>query len=251
MRSALYTGTIRHRRYVDTPHSFKYQLFMCLLDVDQLPGVCDLERPWKWFVRFDRDDHLGHKEQSLSEAVRDLVLQETGFRPSGPVLLLTHLRYFGYRMNPLSVYYCLDASGGGIHALVLEVNNTPWNEQHCYVLDNREGSPHRVNAAFTKAFHVSPFLGMDYSYRCRAGAPGKNLVFHLENHREGRVDFDATLAMQRRTLNGGTLALALLHFPLMTMKVTAGIYYEAFRLWMKRAPYFRYMRTTTEVPLNE
>ena len=35
-------------------------------------------------------------------------LSVTGRRPSGPIRVLTHLRYFGYIFNPVTFYYCFD-----------------------------------------------------------------------------------------------------------------------------------------------
>ena len=51
-----------------------------------------------------------------------------------------------------------------------------------------------MDATIGKAFHVSPFLGMDSEYRIRMTTPGEQLRVHMESHRDGRVDFDATLA---------------------------------------------------------
>lgn len=239
MSSAIYAGTIRHRRHTDVKHVFRYSLFMCCLDLDALPAACRWRWPFSMLAHFKREDHLGDADTHLSEAVRDLVQRETGTRPLGRVLLLTHLRYFGYAMNPLSVYYCLNESGAQIEALVLEVNNTPWGEQHCYVLGPRTQQPQRGAAShsFPKTFHVSPFLGMPYTYHCRATLPSRSLVFHLENRTGVACDFDATLVLRRQPFSSLRLCLALLRFPMMTLQVTAGIYFEAFRLWLKGAPF--------------
>ena len=66
---------------------------------------------------FRRADYLGPTDVPLDQAVRDLVAARTGRRPSGPVRMLTHLRYWGYVLNPVTFYYCLD-SGAGIEAVV-------------------------------------------------------------------------------------------------------------------------------------
>ena len=51
---------------------------------------------------------MGDPRLDLSEEVRRLV-ESRGFeRPAGPIRLLTHLRYFGYLMNPVSFFYCFD-----------------------------------------------------------------------------------------------------------------------------------------------
>jgi hypothetical protein len=83
---------------------------------------------------FRRSDHLGDRGLPLAESVRQLVDERCGMRPEGPIRLLTQLRYFGYYFSPLNLFYCYDEEGLRIEAVVAEVNNTPWNEQHCYVL---------------------------------------------------------------------------------------------------------------------
>src|SRR5690606_2627694 len=117
-------------------------------------------------------------------AARDLVEERTGTRPDGAIRLLTHLRYFGFGMNPISLYYCYGADGRPA-AVVAEVNNTPWGEQHCYVLDVRNSGDARwlSPSHVAKEMHVSPFLDMDYEYRFRLTVPGENLSVQIQNHR--------------------------------------------------------------------
>ena len=140
--SCLYEGTMRHRRFRPVPHAFGYRLFMVYLDLDELDEV--FAGRWLWsttrcaLARFRREDHLGVPTVPLPDAVRALVKERLGFRPTGPVRLLTHLRYFGFVMNPVSFYYCFAADGKQLEAIVAEVNNTPWGERHCYVMDARQ-----------------------------------------------------------------------------------------------------------------
>ena len=47
----------------------------------------------------------------LHRAVRDVVEEQTGARPEGPIRLLTQLRSFGHCFNPVSFYYCFEPSG--------------------------------------------------------------------------------------------------------------------------------------------
>lgn len=39
MDSAIYTGTLRHRRFHPKRHEFSYSLFMALVDIDRIPAV--------------------------------------------------------------------------------------------------------------------------------------------------------------------------------------------------------------------
>ena len=223
-------------------HEFSYRMFMLYLDLAELPGLFD--RFWLWsarrraLARFRREDHFGDPAVPLDESVRDLVEQETGTRPQGPVRLLTHLRYFGFVFNPVSFYYCFDQDDKIVETIVAEVNNTPWGEQHCYVLpqSSNTGKAGMHRHAPEKVMHVSPFMEMDIAYDWRFNSPAEALTVHMENWRADNKIFDATLVLQRKEATAGALARVLITFPLMTMQVVAGIYWQALKLWLKGAP---------------
>ncbi len=44
--SAVYEGTVRHRRFEPVEHAFRYRLFLMYLDLDELPGVLDPYPLW-------------------------------------------------------------------------------------------------------------------------------------------------------------------------------------------------------------
>jgi DUF1365 family protein len=246
MNSAIYFGQVRHRRLAPVEHGFSYRMFMLYLDLAELPQV--FRGRWLWsargtaLARFRRADHFGDPAVALDECVRDLVAQETGARPNGPIRLLTHLRYFGYVFNPVSFYYCFDADDSHVETIVAEVNNTPWGERHCYVLPQGANAAQGGHGRYfpRKVMHVSPFMEMDVAYDWRFGTPGSDagsqLSVHMENAREGRKIFDATLVLQRAEITAGSLARALALYPAMTLQVIAAIHWQALRLWLKGAP---------------
>ncbi len=242
MNSAIFEGQVRHRRMRPAEHVFRYRLFMVYLDLAELDTV--FEGRWLWstkkraIARFNREDHLGDPGRPLDDCVRDLVAEQTGRRPRGPIRLLTHLRYFGYVFNPVSFYYCFAPDGESLETIVAEVNNTPWGERHCYVLGDSEdegrGAVRRYRPV--KQMHVSPFMEMDVDYDWRFSTPVDRLSVHMECAREGGKVFDATLALERKEMTGPALARVLVTHPLETAKVIFAIHWQALRLWLKRVP---------------
>jgi len=244
LNSAIYEGTVRHRRFQPVENVFEYPLFLVYLDlaeVDRILGTRHYGGPLN-LVRFCRRDHLGDPDTSLDSAVRQLVLDRTGRPVDGPIRLLTHLRYAGYCFNPVSFYFCYNPAGTEVEVMVAEVNNTPWHEQHCYVLDNR-GQPTRSGwhfHRFPKIFHVSPFFDLTIDYDWHFREPGAGINFHLIDidRSSGEKLFDATLKLSRQPFTRRNLLRKMLQYPLITARIVALIHWQALKLWWKGVTFF-------------
>ncbi len=239
LRSGIYRGTVRHRRFDAVRHRFTTSLFFAYVDLDELEQL--FARRWWWSARrpapmwFRRRDYFGPPDVPLACAVRDAVAAQTGRRPEGAVRVLTNLRMFGYVFNPVSLYYCFDRDER-LAAVLAEITNTPWGERHHYVVA-AAAAQRTLRASFDKQFHVSPFQSMRQRYDWALSPPGERLAVHMQSRAGGEKVFDATLVLERRPWTTRQLAAAALRHPWMTAKVTLAIHWHAFLLWCKRAPF--------------
>ena len=244
-QSCIYEGTIRHRRFQPVINTFTYRVFFMFLDLGELPELFEDHPLWSYqkpnIAYFRRKDHVGDPAVPLDTFVRRLVAERLGTVISGPIRMLTHLRYFGHCFNPVSFYYCYDEGAARVEALVAEVHNTPWGERHCYVLgrsESEQSPPGWMRFRLGKHFHISPFMPMSIDYDWRFKEPGRTLNVHLMNFEGGERLFDATLSLERRGIDRRSLNRVLVAYPFMTLKVISMIYYQAARLLIKGAPFF-------------
>lgn len=250
--SCVYEGAVHHRRRSPVDHAFRYRLFMLYLDLDEIEEVFARRLLWSAkrpaFARWRRRDYPGKPSTPLGDWVRDLVAARTGARPAGPVRLLTHLRYGGHGFNPLSVYYCFATDGETLEWAVAEVTNTPWHERAHYVLDTRDDRRIHVGL-MAKQLHVSPLLPMSVDYQWRLTRPSSTMAVAFDVVRDGEVVLETGVAMRRREITTARLAALLLRYPPMSVRVLAGIHWQAFCLWRKGIPYHSHPRHRPDEPI--
>ncbi|SCW93250.1 DUF1365 domain-containing protein [Ancylobacter rudongensis] len=233
--SALYAGEVMHVRLKPRRHRLAYRLFSLLLDLDEIAG---LDARLRLFSRnrfnvfsFHDRDYADPEAGPLKAQVEHL-LADAGLEPDGGAIrLLTLPRLFGYAFNPLSVYFCYRRDGSLI-ALLYEVNNT-FGQRHSYLIPvgANETAPLRQKAE--KRFYVSPFMDMGLTYSFRITPPGQGLrIAILASDAQGPV-LSAVQTATRRPLNDRQLLRVMLSYPLLTLKVIAGIHWEALRIWAK------------------
>ncbi len=244
--SALYVGRVHHHRFRPRRHRLSYRVFWMLLDLDELDVLAHRLRFFsrnRFNIYSFRDADYGDRSgRPLREQI-DGLLAEAGIPwDGGPARLLTMPRILGYAFNPLSTYFCY-RKDGCLCAIVYEVHNT-FGETHSYV-EPVEARCDRVRQTAGKAFHVSPFMQMAMTYQFEVEPPGQGVSVAINgDDQEGRI-IAASLAGERRELTDGALLRLLATHPLLTLKVTAAIHWQALRLLAKRVPWFTHPARVT------
>lgn len=252
-RHALYLCRVFHARLRPFRHSFAYGVYSLLLNLDHLhalPWPLTHNRPG--LLSFDDRDHGARDGGPLRPWVEATLAGKGVALDGGPIRLLCFPRVLGYAFNPLSIYFC-HGPGGDLRGIVYEVKNT-FGDQHCYVLPTPGGLPAtgELLQGHDKEFHVSPFFAIDGTYRFRLSLPGDSIAVDI---RYGDADGDlliATQAGRRRPLTTASLWSAVARHPLVTLKIIAGIHWEAWRLWRKGARFHRRPEPPVQIrPLAE
>ena len=244
-------GLVHHARTRPARNQFTYGTYFLMLPMRTLQrrAAQAVQPGWKpnraGLISFHDRDHGDGRSPAQGGALAwlDELLRSQGIADAqGEVWLQTYPRVLGYAFKPVSFWYCHRApeAGGGLRAIVAEVNNT-FGERHCYVLDAPQwGQPVRAD----KVFHVSPFCEVKGHYEFCFSATQREGVERISVRVDHHADADGLLLHTRisgelQPLNRTTLLRALWAYPLMTLAVIWRIHSQALRLWRKRVPYFR------------
>lgn len=241
MVSCLYECRVMHARFSPKAHAFAYRIFLFAIDLDELEALHRRLRLFSFGKRnlysfrdgdfLPTNDHASLKDRILAH-LRAQGIDLTG----GRVMLITQPRVLGYLFNPVSFYFCHDRRGEPVAALA-EVTNT-FREIKPYVLGPECRDQRGFSRCTPKFFYVSPFSDVDVAFDFQLGLPGEQLAVKIDDYAEGRRTLTSTLSGQRLPLTDTRLAWFTLKYPLITLKIIALIHWHAFRLWVKRVPWF-------------
>ena len=263
LQSGLYECRVMHHRFAPKAHRFDYRIFLFALDLDELAACArrtalfSVNRPNLYSFR--ESDYLPTGEAlhggparpaaaapgpaagpapTLKERVVAYLAARGVDLAGGRVLLLTLPRVAGYLFNPVSFYFCYDRAGAPVAALA-EVTNT-FREMKTYFLGAEPaaapGAPFRRRTP--KHFYVSPYSDVDVAFDFQLRPPGARLDLRIDDYAGPSRLLASSLTGVRRPLTGGRLCRWTLKYPLITLRVIGLIHWQAFRLWLKRVPFF-------------
>ena len=236
--SAIYKGTVNHRRFTPKLHSFDYSYCMWLVDVDELESLCKshlLVGEGRFSpISIRLSDHIEdetdpiHFKQRIKQKVNELGGQWQGDK----LLMMTQVRMFGLYFSPVNFMFCYD--GDECRYMLAEVSNTPWGEKHWYLVDLLEPETE-------KDFHVSPFMPIEQKYKWRVKLPEQQFMAHIENWQQNKV-FDATLRLTQVAISPSSLVKVLMRFPVIALSTVGAIYWQAAKMFAKGFKFYSYQK---------
>ena len=237
LHNATCEGWVHHRRLRPVEHEFRYAVGMVLVDIDELNKL-----PWPGLPLSLKSTDLMNVDGDVRLAIGDC-LSKAGLGPcDGRIFVLLQPRSWGYFFNPVVFYFCFD--GRDLAAIVGEINNTPWNEKHRYVLDASSETGQTGEFNFPKTFHVSPFAPMEVEYCWQFTFRGNQIAIDMKLIKEEvellRAGFSASIA----PLTSVSMRQFSWRYTLQNALSMARIYYNALVLWFKRAPFYTHPKDT-------
>ena len=232
-QNALYKGTVTHKRLKPVKHALKYGVFNLFVDCDEIDALAKKLRFFSHnspnlVALYDKD--YGDSE-NLRAYLDDLAQKGAPDVKIDRFKMLTYPRILGYAFNPLTVYYGHDEHGD-VRLMIYEVNNT-FGQRHTYVIPAQADENGVIWQNCDKQFYVSPFndVSGQYSFHATPAANSLTLGVALRDN-EGPL-LNAYFKGERETLTDKALVAAILSTGWMTVKVMAGIHFEALKLFIK------------------
>ncbi len=233
MTSAIYNGTVIHKRFKPRLHFFKYKVFSLLIDLSEL-NILNKNISFFSYNRFNLisffdKDHGERDGTSLVEWVKKNLDKNRIDHENIKIKLLCYPRILGYVFNPLSVFFIYNKKEELI-SILYEVKNT-FGEQHTYIFKVENDNILQHNCE--KKFHVSPFIEMNCNYFFKILKPAQKISVIIDQYQSNEKILYASQDGTRADFTSSELIKSYLKHPLMTFKIISAIHFEAFKLWSK------------------
>ena len=203
---ALYPTRIAHLHRQPVRHYAEHRSYAWYVDLDELPQLPRWIRP---FARFEAADHFdGGPNDTLRQRVDAFLARKGVFIPGGRVTALLLPRVLGRAFNPLSLFWCHDATGT-LQCVVAEVTG-PSGDRKAFLLPPAEDEPTAVG----ETLRAAPFGEGEGYFLLRVPRPGDTLDLNVSLHREHNAALVATWRGRRRSATVGRILMLQLTNPL-------------------------------------
>ena len=241
MAPSLYVTRVMHLRMLPRSkrkHQFRYSVFRIWLDIDHIQETLKPLRTigynrFNLFGFFERDH--GPRDGTALRPWVEALLDSKGITRPARIMLYCFPRVFGYEFNPLAMYCAYDAQDKLI-GVVYQVRNTDGDLTPYIANIERDGLRHDTD----KTFYVSPFIDGNQRYGFTLRAPSDTISLRIKVTAPTGLTMIATEVGEARALSDSALFKLALLKPMMSLKITLGIYFEAVRLRLKGAPFFKH-----------
>ena len=245
MKSSFCNGSVIHNRLNPKPHRFKYHMSWCLFDLDSIDEVFNHSKLWslnKWnLVSIRNEDYINSKTDSIKSKAQSYIKKQTNKDFNGKIFLFTHPRYMGFGFNSVNFYLCYE--GENIVYILSEINNTPWKQKHVYFHDINHSinhptiKPTEYEFKFQKEFHISPFVDMAIDYLWKFTINQESLQVSMQLNQNEKLLMNVNLNTNLTLIHNNNLMKWTVKKPFQALKMFAGIYWQAFKLWTKKIPF--------------
>lgn len=244
--SIIYT-TINHKRFHPKEHKFTYKHYYLSIPLSELKNKSldkFIKHNKRGLISFYDIDHI----KKTSDYIQANDIHEWAYKILKTknidhlitdITLITMPRIFGYIFNPASFWFCYDKNEQLI-AVITEVNNT-FGEGHVYLCYKQDFSTITDKDELTakKVFHVSPFFERDGIYKFRFIQNDRQIMCFINYfNNNGERLLTASLLGHTKPLTKSKLVLASIRYPLITLKTTFFIHWQALILYFKGIKFF-------------
>ena len=230
----IFNGKVTHKRFSPFKNDFRYSLKYFWVDIRRKKDL--------FFFKFDKPSLLSFydldhgeidrdKKISLFKYLKDYLKKERIFNID-TIKVLCLPRILNYQFNPISVFVGYDLKKNA-KAIIFQVSNT-FGERHSYV-----SKIEKKVFKSKKHFYVSPFFEVSGSYELKFKISKKSIHLIVIYKEKEKLIFLADFHGKSLELNNLNLLKVVIFKPFQNIKATLGIYFEALKLWIKGATYYK------------
>lgn len=249
MNSCIYKCSVMHHRLIPKENKFSYDVFMFYIDLDELRSLSKKNLLFGWnrfnLFSFHNKNHANVPESILYRTFSAKLKIKEYIRNHGirtiphRITLLTNLTTLGYLFNPVSFYYLFDEDNKPFCAIA-EVSNT-FGEMKLYLLNADTLAEDTFSVRVPKNFYVSPFSKVNTWFHFILKLPEQKILQRVDNYisEKGERSLVSSIAGESEPLTDLNMLKRFASIPFITIKVIVLIHWQAFKIYLKRIPYFK------------